>query len=381
MAELRAGRKKIVKTIEIPRRGKGNLTADGTPLVMLYRDFEISQRDKGNSEKTIVFYNNGFTKFCVFLARKYLYPGLMKEFKLDSETAKKATQLMRDKLGVYEDANEEVKAYADGIMMPIAILMAEGLESSYRDYLRNECKVSEITVASYFRAYRAIAYYAMDEEWIPRRKITVKESEPGIKDCYTEREVQKLLKRPSSDCDFNEYRNWVIVNYLLSTGNRVSSICDLNIGNVDLDDGYITVNRQKNKKPTRLPLNPKITRILKIYIEKYRTEVDGVKIGQKEPLFPNMFNERMTENGMKKAIASYNKHRGIEKTSIHLFRHTFAKQWILDGGDAFTLQRMLGQSSLKMVQRYLNLYSSDIKEQANKHSAIMNTKTKFRKIR
>lgn len=189
-----------------------------------------------------------------------------------------------------------------------------------------------------------------------------------------------MLRRPH-DSDFNEFRNWVIVNYLLSTGNRVSSICELNVGDVDLDEGYITVNRQKNKKPTHLPLNPKIIRILKDYIERYRTEVDGVSIGLNEPLFPNMFNERMSENGMKKAIATYNRSRGVEKTSIHLFRHTFAKQWILDGGDAFTLQRMLGQSSLKMVQRYLNLYSTDIKEQAIKHSAIMKTKTKSKKIR
>lgn len=380
MAELRTGRKKIVATIEIPKRGRGNLTAEGTPLVVLYRDFEISQKDKGNAEQTIQYYDRGFAKFCVFLANRYYYTGLMKTFNIDKETAKKATQLMRDKLGIDEDENENIKAYADGMMMPVAILMAEGLESNYRDYLRNECKVSEVTVASYFRAYRAIAYFAMDEEWIPRRKIVVGEAETPIKNCYTEKELQKLLRRPH-DSDFNEFRNWVIVNYLLSTGNRVSSICELNVGDVDLDEGYITVNRQKNKKPTHLPLNPKIIRILKDYIERYRTEVDGVSIGLNEPLFPNMFNERMSENGMKKAIATYNRSRGVEKTSIHLFRHTFAKQWILDGGDAFTLQRMLGQSSLKMVQRYLNLYSTDIKEQAIKHSAIMKTKTKSKKIR
>lgn len=145
MAELRTGRKKIVATIEIPKRGRGNLTAEGTPLVVLYRDFEISQKDKGNAEQTIQYYDRGFAKFCVFLANRYYYTGLMKTFNIDKETAKKATQLMRDKLGIDEDENENIKAYADGMMMPVAILMAEGLESNYRDYLRNECKVSEVT--------------------------------------------------------------------------------------------------------------------------------------------------------------------------------------------------------------------------------------------
>ena len=104
-------------------------------------------------------------------------------------------------------------------------------------------------------------------------------------------------------------------------------------------------------------------------------------MGLNEPLFCNLYGEKLSENGIKKAIANYNRSRNVEKTSVHLFRHTFAKKWIIDGGDLLQLEKMLGQSSLKMVQHYSNLYASDIKEQAEKHAVITKTRGNGRKIR
>lgn len=120
---------------------------------------------------------------------------------------------------------------------------------------------------------------------------------------------------------------------------------------------------------------------MRTYIDDYRTEVNGVPVGLNEPLFCNLYGEKLSENGIKKAIANYNRSRNVEKTSVHLFRHTFAKKWIIDGGDLLQLEKMLGQSSLKMVQHYSNLYASDIKEQAEKHAVITKTRGNGRKIR
>ena len=51
----------------------------------------------------------------------------------------------------------------------------------------------------------------------------------------------------------------------------------------------------------------------------------------------------------------------VKKTGIHLFRHTFARKYLQDcGGNAFTLQRLLGHSTLAMSKRYCNIYDSDI---------------------
>lgn len=373
MAQIRTRKTKVNGqngiALEITKRGKGERTADNTFLLDLFTEFKTAQEDKGNSQKSIEFYLRGYFKLCEFIDMVYMKAPAAKELGLPAPT--KPTPL--------SDVSEKEAVNRAGGLFPISILTTDGLERDYRKYLTN-LGVNEQTIAAYFRAYRAIAYFAMEEGWIPRRKISIKQPEPPIKNCYTDDEIKRLVRKPKTD-DFLENRNWVMVNYFLATGNRVSSVADLRIGDVDLDEGYITVNRQKNGKPTRIPLVKKITRILRAYIDDYRTEVNGVPVGLNEPLFCNLYGEKLSENGIKKAIANYNRSRNVEKTSVHLFRHTFAKKWIIDGGDLLQLEKMLGQSSLKMVQHYSNLYASDIKEQAEKHAVITKTRGNGRKIR
>ena len=59
-------------------------------------------------------------------------------------------------------------------------------------------------------------------------------------------------------------------------------------------------------------------------------------------------------------LYEYNKNRGIQTTGVHRYRHTFAKQWILNGGDVVTLSHMLGHSDLSITQNYINLLVSDV---------------------
>ena len=327
-----------------------------TQMWKLEVEFINEQRARRNSEYTIKHYQRTFKKLYAF-------------------SAIIAANSSKDIDKIYDQFQDEDDAlvYA-GKQLPIGVLEYNDYQMYFVDYLLNNQKCNNQTVTSYLRDYRAIMYYCMEQGWIKPYKIVVKDKDAPIKDCYTDKEIDKLLVKPNTD-NFAEYRNWVIINYLLATGNRIQTIINIKVGDVDLDEGYININTQKNGKVNRISLVRKINIILREYISLYRTDEDN-NIKEDEYLFCTQYGEKMTDNALKRAIASYNNRRGVNKTSIHLFRHTFAKRWIISGGDIVSLQQMLGQSSNKMVQHYANLYASDIKEKAEKHSVLSNTKTK-----
>ena len=167
-------------------------------------------------------------------------------------------------------------------------------------------------------------------------------------------ELLILLKKPEKKCDFTEYRNWVIINYLLNAGCRAATVRNIQNQDVDLENRQVVFRHNKNGKIQVSPLCSQMVSILADYMAVRRGKPDDY-------LFCNQYGEMLTENALRLAVAHYNKSRGIQKTSLHLFRHTFAQKYLIDcGGNAFTLQRLLGHSTLTMSKRYCNIYDADI---------------------
>ena len=115
------------------------------------------------------------------------------------------------------------------------------------------------------------------------------------------------------------------------------------------------INITKSRKPIIIPLNADIKKILQEYLQ-YR------KGGEDEYLFCNVFGGKVSSSSVYHQIYEYNKSRGINKTGMHRYRHTFAKKWVTMGGNVVTLQKILGHSSLEITQNYLNILVSDIKK-------------------
>lgn len=73
---------------------------------------------------------------------------------------------------------------------------------------------------------------------------------------------------------------------------------------------------------------------------------------------------------MRQGISKYNNRRGVTKTSLHLFRHTFAKKWILNNGNMFSLQKMLGHSTLEMVREYVEIFGEDLRHDYDNFNSL-----------
>lgn len=93
-----------------------------------------------------------------------------------------------------------------------------------------------------------------------------------------------------------------------------------------------------------------------------------------EPLFLGTHNEALTVSGLRQLIMRLGKRAGVENAHPHRFRHTFAINFLRNGGKTLELQRFLGHSSLEMVSRYVKLARVDLEDAHRRASPVDNWK-------
>ena len=236
-------------------------------------------------------------------------------------------------------------------------LLSDITESTTDDFilfLRANNKANDITINSYLRTIRAFLYWLMEGGYINRFKIHITKVDKKLKGTYSQDELKLLLKKPDvKKCDFAEYKIWVFSNYLLATGNRISSALNLLISDIDFDNNLININKTKNRRSQIIPMSKTLSSVLREYLQYRGGEMDDY-------VFCTDTGDKATLRTYQDALANYNRSRGVTKTSAHLYRHTFAKQWILNGGDIFRLQKMLGHSDLTVVKEYVQMFGNDL---------------------
>ena len=238
--------------------------------------------------------------------------------------------------------------------------LSEMDEAKYRRYVLHlrETLVNDVSINSYLRDLIATLHFLMKEELVapfPMKAISV---DKWTVETYSDEELHLLLKKPNIKvCGFIDYECWVMTNFLFSTGIRQRSLIHLRISDVDFDNALVHVRVTKNRKPLILPISKPLMTILREYLRHRQHK------SRDEYLFCNAYGEQLGRSSHYKMLAAYNRRRGVETTGIHRYRHTFAKQWILNGGNVVTLSRILGHSNLSITQNYINLLVTDLAKQ------------------
>ena len=230
-----------------------------------------------------------------------------------------------------------------------------------------ECNISPASINHYLRDCRAFLYWCMSDErgYMQPFKIALIKGQEEQPKLFTDDELQKLLAKPNIGDPFTTWRTWVIVNWVLGTGNRSSTICDVHMNDVDYSSKEITLRHTKNKKAQIIPLSPSLELALKEYIRIWRSDAD-----EDGWLFPNVCDRKLTTNALRHSFAKYCVEREVDKTNIHGLRHNFAKGWVRNNGNMFVLQKILGHRTLDMTKRYVRLFSDDIKENFDQYAPL-----------
>lgn len=219
------------------------------------------------------------------------------------------------------------------------------------------------SISSYCRVLRTFLGWCQREGMTVPPLPQIKDKET-VKESYTDDELEAILKKPKKNCSFCEYRNWVIVNFLMNCGCRAATVRNIQNRDVDLDTKQIVFRHNKNGKIQAVPLCSVMASILREYMT--------IRKGKGEDyLFCDQYGGMLSMNGLRLAVARHNQSRGVEKTSTHLYRHTFARKYLVDcGGDAFMLQKLLGHSTLKMTKHYCAIYDADIAKNFDRFSPL-----------
>ena len=166
-------------------------------------------------------------------------------------------------------------------------------------YLQNR-GCNDITVQSYMRGVRCLCYYLMEEGYLQRFKIKLPKADKRIKETYTDTELKKLLKKPNvKTCEFNEYKTWVFSNYLLATGNRISTVLSLQIKDLDFENETIQLNKCKNRKAQIVPMASSLKVILKEYLTYRKGSPDDY-------VFCNSYGGKGDIRSYQEMLAKYN---------------------------------------------------------------------------
>lgn len=210
--------------------------------------------------------------------------------------------------------------------------------------LKQDDRKNETSVQSYCRVVRVFLYYLQDNGMCESFSIPLPRTQKTVKHLYTDEELSALLRKPSDDCLESEYMIWTLENLVLATGLRLNSIINLKVS--DIEGCMVTVNTTKSNRALLLTLNPECEKIIKKYIKLFRLQPDDF-------LFCTSDYKQYQPDSIKKFVRKYNVNRGVQKTSLHLLRHTFASRFYAETGDIYALSRILGHAEISTTQRYL----------------------------
>ena len=203
--------------------------------------------------------------------------------------SKKTKGLAEKTLQSYQAQFQAVARHLD-VKMDIAMLQKADLDAMIISM--RTAHLSPNSINSYTRTLKSFFSWC-NEQGITRLNIPLYKAEETVKETYSDLELSALLKKPDiRKATFAEYRDWVIINFLLNCGSRAATVRAIQIRDVDLDGGVVFYRHTKNRKTRVIPLCSAMVSILREYLRHRGGEAAG---------FPLLHRNRLSTDGERSA--------------------------------------------------------------------------------
>lgn len=279
----------------------------------------IDQRIRGNSSKTICYYSLSLSLFSRFAG---------------SDT--------------------------DLQQITVSMLQAYYLELSGRS-------LASVTVQTYIRALRSFLSWCYIQEYISvnlSEKFRLPKAQRKTVDVLSDSEIQRFLSCFNLR-SFLQLRNFCICSLMLDSGLRLHEVVTLTLEHLHISDGYVIVDGKGNKQRV-VPLGLSTRKYLLRYISRRPSCCVTDRVFIQTTLDP------ITDTTLRQMFRKLKFKTGIKRLRAYLLRHTFATRFLENGGDMYTLQQILGHTSLEMVKRYVHSTTRKLIPNYSKYSPLDN---------
>ena len=268
-------------------------------------------------------------------------------------------------LKAYKIDFKQFSAFMDGKDCLSKECLCEYIEHLHRQYKPKSAKRKVASIKAFYH------YMEMEDiiEINPFHKIKVKYKEPFVlPKIIPLPDVQSILRyayqiyhNAKTDYQYeSRLRNIIILEFLFSTGMRVSETSNLKTKDLNLSSNTIMIHGKGSKERMSCILNKDISKLMKHYltIRKYNSEY----------AFTNKLGKQYSDQSIRNMVNSYAQAAGVTlHITPHMFRHTFATALHDEDVSLRYVQQLLGHSSIVTTQIYTHISTNKIKHIFEKH--------------
>lgn len=216
-----------------------------------------------------------------------------------------------------------------------------------------------------------IAEYRLSEDTNPMRGIRIPNKEKREPKAISLDDLKTLLEA-CDESDVMQLRDKTMIAFLADTGCRAGGMLSLHADDLHLADGYATV-QEKGRRRRTVPFTEYTAELLSRWLSVRPNVASGLVFYS---LSPQYIGQQMTAFGLHRMLVRLKERTGIAgRVNPHSFRHGFARQFLINGGDLATLAQLMGHSNINVTATsYAVFQDAELRRSHDKFSPIRSIK-------
>ena len=240
--------------------------------------------------------------------------------------------------------------------------------------------LSPATITGHFTAIRAFFNNLTSASIIfdnPMANLQKPKQPKIIVRSFNQEEVHELLNIFDKNTCLG-FRNYTIFSVLFGTGIRLTELLNIQFYDVNMTEDYIRIFG-KGAKERLIPMGNSLKRVLSSYLRKRKIYIIENDLSPTPFLFIAKSGKPLTKSGMNMIFSKIkqSKKSWSTRVSTHTWRHTFAKYFLLNGGDLFSLKQILGHEDISTTMIYLDMNIKELILQNNKFNPLENRRWRY----